>query len=505
VTVYLVGAGPGDPGLLTRRGAALLADAEVVVYDRLVDPAVLALCRPGAVLIDVGKWPGEGARPSGRSPQDEINELLLEHASAGRRVVRLKGGDPFVFGRGGEEAEALAARGISVEVVAGVSSAFAVPASAGVPVTYRGLAGAVTVVTGQGGDPEGEGRVDWEALGRVGGTLVVLMGVATRGDIAERLQRAGREPATPVAVIERGTTPERVVIRTTLAALAATPVEPPATIVIGAVAALDLGRARGPLDGWSVVVTRATSRAGPLAGALAQAGATVVALPVIETVDPDDGGAALAAAAGHVASYDWVVFTSATAVVRFCAALGDLRTLGGVRLAAVGSATEESLRTRQLPADLVPARSSAGDLAEALGVAASGGRVLFPKAAAADPDLVEGLRARGWSVDAVDAYRTLAAAAPERSTVERLRRADAVTFTSPSTVSAYLDARDADGAALTVPPVVACIGAKTAAAARGAGLSGVVEATRASVGGLVDALVAYRAGAPGSGDESPTS
>jgi uroporphyrin-III C-methyltransferase len=231
VTVYLVGAGPGDPELLTRRGAALLGKAEVVIHDRLIPAELLSLVPSGAEVIDVGKTPGQPRR------QDEINDLLVERGKAGREVVRLKGGDPFVFGRGGEEVQALRDAGVEYEVVPGVSSAFAVPAAAGIPVTHRGLSSSVTVVTGHTGDPSAPGGVNWEALGRAGGTLVVLMGMATRSAIASELMASGRPATTPVAVVHWGTTDRQQVVRTTLDSLAEVDLPAPSIIVIGPVAA----------------------------------------------------------------------------------------------------------------------------------------------------------------------------------------------------------------------------------------------------------------------------
>jgi len=238
VTVALVGAGPGDPGLLTRRGAELLAEAEVVVYDRLIARELLDLAPADAVRIDVGKGPGESAR------QAEINQLLVANGRSGRRVVRLKGGDPFVFGRGGEEAEACLRAGLEVEVVPGVSSAFAAPAAAGIPVTHRTVSTSVTVVTGHAGDPSLPG-VDWDTLGRLDGTLVVLMGMGARAAIADRLVAAGRPSSTPVAVVHWGTTAHQQVARTDLAHLAEVDLPAPAAIVIGAVAGLDVTGAVG--------------------------------------------------------------------------------------------------------------------------------------------------------------------------------------------------------------------------------------------------------------------
>ncbi len=283
MTVYLVGAGPGDPGLLTVRGAEVLGRADVVVYDRLSIAALLDLAPATAERISVGKTP---RGPS--TPQEEINRLLVEHGRAGREVVRLKGGDVFVFARGGEEAAALAEAGIDFEVVPGITSAIAVPAYAGVPVTHRGLSTSFTVVTGHE-DPWAATETDWEAVARVGGTIVVLMGAATRGEIAARLMAAGLPGDTPVAAIRWGTRPEQVTIRTTLGSLGASPVESPSTIVIGAVAGLDLAWfERRPLFGRTIVVTRSREQASTLRVALERFGATVIEAPVLE-IEPRIG------------------------------------------------------------------------------------------------------------------------------------------------------------------------------------------------------------------------
>ena len=235
MTVALIGAGPGDPGLLTLRGAALLGAAEVIVHDRLIPSELLELAPAGAELIDVGKAPGAS------TPQQEIIDTLIELGRSGRRVVRLKGGDPFVFGRGGEEAEALRRAGIEYEVVPGVSSAFAAPAAAGIPVTHRGMATSVTVVTGHVGDDSATGAVDWPSLGRAGGTLVILMGMSEREAIAAALMASGRDPETPVAVVHWGTTARQTVVRSTLHHLASVDLPSPSVIVVGPVAALELG------------------------------------------------------------------------------------------------------------------------------------------------------------------------------------------------------------------------------------------------------------------------
>ncbi|MDQ6838626.1 MAG: uroporphyrinogen-III C-methyltransferase [Actinomycetota bacterium] len=482
MTVYLVGAGPGDPGLLTVRAAEVLAGAGVVVHDRLAEASVVDLAPPTARRIDVGKAPGGPIR------QDSINELLVSLATEHATVVRLKGGDPFVFGRGGEEALALSAAGVDFEVIPGVTSAVAVAAYAGVPVTHRGLSTSFTVVTGHRRDAL-DPETDWSALAAVGGTIVVLMGVAHRGEIAQRLRDAGMDPATPVTAVQWGTRPEQRTIRTTLAQLGDAVVHPPATMVIGAVASLDLAwYERRPLLGRRVVVTRSTEQASGLVKRLASAGARAVEVPTIAVAEPADGGAALARAGVDLAAgrYDWVVFTSVNAVDRLGAVLRDARAFAGCRIAAIGPGTAAALAGRHLIADLVPQRAIAeGLLAAWPPRPEAGGRVLLPRAAVARDALPDGLVAAGWRVDVVDAYRTVPRepSADQRSAVAD---ADAICFTSSSTVTNYLETLGTD----RVPPTVACIGPVTAATARRAGLTVTTVAARHTVPGLVDALIA---------------
>jgi uroporphyrinogen III methyltransferase/synthase len=481
MTVYLVGAGPGDPGLLTVRGAEVLARADVVVHDRLAGAPLLELAPPGAERIDVGKRPGSPPR------QDEVNALLVDRARAGLEVVRLKGGDPFVFGRGGEEAQALSQAGVDFEIVPGVSAATAVPAYAGVPVTHRGLATSFTVVTGHSASaPESE--VDWDALGRAGGTVVVLMGVAHRADIAKRLVGAGRSPDTPVLAVSHGTRPAQRSVRTTLEGLGAAEIDTPATIVIGPVAGLDLAWfERKPLLGRKIVVTRARPQAPALSGPLRELGAEPVEAPVVEISPPADGGAALGEAAARIGSYEWVVLTSANAVGPLFEQLRDARSLGAARVAAIGPGTAEALRARGVEADLVPDRFVAESLLGAMPASArEGARVLLPRAAGARDVLPDGLRERGWQVDVVEAYRTTGAALPP-PVVDEVAAADAVTFTSSSTVRAFIDAVGAGA----VPPVVACIGPVTASTACESGLEVTVVAEVHTIRGLLDALAGH--------------
>lgn len=481
VTVYLVGAGPGDPGLMTVRGAEVLARAEVVIYDRLSVASLLDLAPPGAERISVGKSPGRASLP-----QEEINAFLVERGKAGQEVVRLKGGDPFVFARGGEEAAALLFAGVPFEVVPGVTSAVAVPAYAGVPLTQRGVAASFTVVTGREGQAVAAGT-DWDALARVGGTIVVLMGAATRGAIAERLMAGGLPADTPVAAVTWGTRPEQHSLRTTLERLGAEPVEAPAVIVIGAVAGLDLRWYEDrPLFGRRVVVTRAREQASELVERLRDLGADTVELPVIEIGEPPDGGAALAAAALRVGEFDWVAFTSANAVERFFACLNglgaDARALGGVRVAAIGPGTAGTLEHWGVRADLVPGHYVAEAVVDAF--PPGPGRVLLPRAAVARDALPAGLAAKGWAVEVVEAYRTLIGR-PSPEALTAAAGADAVTFTSSSTVTNWLEVAGGQ----PVPAVVACIGPITAETARAAGLPVHVVAAEHTIDGLVGALV----------------
>ena len=480
MTVYLVGGGPGDPGLITVRGAEVLARADVVVYDRLSVASLLDLAPPGAERISVGKAPGRASLP-----QAEINALLVERGKAGEEVVRLKGGDPFLFARGGEEVTALRVAGVPFEIVPGVTSAVAVPAYAGVPVTHRGLASSFTVVTGQ----EGEAGipVDWEAVARVGGTVAVLMGVAKREEIARRLMAGGLPAETPVAAVTWGTRPEQRTCRTTLGRLAGEPIESPAVLVIGAVATLDLRWYEDrPLFGRRIIVTRAREQASGLVERLAALGAATVELPVIEIGEPVDGGHGLREAAARVGAYDWVAFTSANAVGRFFAALGDVgldtRALANSKVAAIGPGTAEALAAAGVRADLVPERFVAESLLEAF--PAGRGRVLLPRAAVARDALPAGLTERGWAVDVVEAYRTVVGQPPPEA-LAAAAAASAVTFTSSSTVTNYL----AVAGDLPIPPVVACIGPITADTARAAGLTVDVVAAEHTIDGLVNALV----------------
>jgi len=516
--VVLVGAGPGDPGLLTLRGAAWLGRADAVVYDALVAPELLALAPPGAERVDVGKRGHEEPTLS----QADTNALLVRLAREGRTVVRLKGGDPFVFGRGGEEASACAEAGIPFEVVPGVSAAVAVPAYAGIPVTDRRHAAAFTVVTGHKDPFEPAAAIRWGEIARSGDTLVILMGRRRLGAIAEQLVALGRPADTPAAAVAWGTTRAQRVVEGSLGTIAArvaeSGLEGPTTVVVGAVVALRRQLAwaeRLPLLGWRVLVTRSAEQAGPLAAALRRAGAEPVLAPMIR-IAPLPPTPALEAALASLGRYDAILLTSANAARVFA---GRAREQGvdlarvGAAVLCVGPATAAAARAAGLPARALPrGRYDAEGLLAALHEALppAGRRFLVPGAAAARETLPAGLRAAGAEVDAVALYRTEPAAAEADALRARLAAGalDALTFTSPSTVKHFLAILDAAGREAARRCLVAAIGPVTEKALREAGLPPQVVAERAEAEALVAALARHadeargRAAASRQGDAS---
>jgi uroporphyrinogen III methyltransferase / synthase len=474
--VHLVGAGPGDPGLMTRRGLELIAAADVVLYDRLIPPGALEGARRDAELRYVGKEPGQAGMG-----QKEINALLVELGRAGRRVVRLKGGDPFVFGRGGEEAEALAAAGVPFEVVPGVSAGVAAPAYAGIPVTHRGAASAVAFVTGH---EEDETALDWEALARFPGTLVFYMGVRNLPLIGERLRAAGRDPGEPAAVVARGTFPDQRTVTGTLADIAerasGAGLRPPAITVVGPVAGLRETLAwleRRPLHGQVVAVTRARAQASELAARLRELGAAVLEAPAIR-IEPRP------VELPDLAALDLLCLTSPNGVRLFFAALeGDARALAGARVAAIGPGTAAELERHGIRADFVPERFVAEGLLDAL-PDVRGSRVLVARAADARDVLPDGLRERGASVEVVALYDTVAERLSDDQR-QAMKGAGYVTFTSSSTARFFFDG----GGAVSDGTRVVSIGPVTSATLREHGIEPHVEAERHDIDGLVHAIV----------------
>ena len=489
--VYLVGAGPGDPGLMTRRSLELIARADAILYDRLIPPDALDGARPEAELRYVGKEPGAAA-----VTQEETNQLLVELARAGKRVVRLKGGDPFVFGRGGEEAEALAAAGVLFEVVPGVTAGVAAPAYAGIPVTHRDAASAVAFVTGHEDPDKPEAALDWDALARFPGTLVLYMGIRNLALIAERLTAAGRDPDEPVAVVERGTHPGQRTIVGTLGGIAARVeadgLRPPPITLVGPVAGLRDTIAwleRRPLHGEVVAVTRARVQASALAARLRELGADVVETPAIR-IEPRPLDGELLAAVQRISDYALVCLTSPNGVRLLFDALAetghDARALAGATVAAIGPGTAAGLERRGVRADVLPEQFVAEALVEALEpVEVEGRRVLVARAAGARSVLPDALRGRGAEVDDVAFYETVAEPLGDAERAA-LARATYVTFTSSSTVRFLLEsgARPPEGAR------VVSIGPVTSATAHEHGLTVHAEAERHDVDGLVEALTA---------------
>ena len=489
MTIYLVGAGPGDPGLMTARALELIASADVIVHDRLIPATALDGARPTAEIYDVGK---EGGGPS--VAQEEIGDLLLAHGAAGRDVVRLKGGDPFVFGRGGEEAELLRDAGVDFEVVPGITAGVAAPAYAGIPVTHRDAASAVAFLTGHE-DPGKLGvggtgsALDWSALAAFPGTLVVYMGVRQLQSIAARLIEGGRPPTEPAAVVERGTLPGQRVVSATLETIAQVAgdvgIRAPAISVFGPVAGLRRNLRwfeTRPLSGRAIAVTRARAQSSGLARRLRALGADVVEAPAIR-IEPLDGPAP------DMSRYDLVCLTSPNGVrllfERLRDAGRDARSLAGARVAAIGPGTAAALAAHGIVADVVPEVFVAEGLVEALdGVAVT--RALVARAAQARDVLPDALRARGAEVDVVALYETVAEPMDERLRAA-VAAADYVTFTSSSTVRFFFEQA---GQALADTTRLVSIGPVTSSTLREHGREPDVEAGRHDVDGLIDALVA---------------
>jgi len=485
--VYLVGAGPGDPGLITVKGVACLKKAEVVVYDYLANKSLLQLSPKKTEFVYVGK---KGA--SHTQGQDAINSLLIKRARAGRTVVRLKGGDPYVFGRGGEEAEALAEEGVPFEVVPGVTSAIAVPAYAGIPVTHRDFTSAVTFVTGHEKDEEGASPLDWDALAKIG-TLVFLMAYANLSHIVQKLLEAGLDPETPSAMIEWGTLPRQKTafgnLKNIVETIKGAGLRPPTVLIVGRVVSLKSKIdwfSKKPLLGKRIVVTRARTQAGDLSKRLEDLGAEVIGVPTIE-IKPPASWKGLDRAIFRIADYDWLVFTSVNGVTMFFDRLkakgGDLRDMKGVRIAAVGPTTARAVEDRGLRVDCVAKEFQAEGLVKALArKKVAGKRFLLCRAKEGREVLIDGLKRLKARVDLVEAYRTTLPDAGARRSM-RLPDADLVTFASSAMVENFIKIFGP----CTIP--VAAIGPITTATAKKRGLNVVVQAPRSTIDSLVDAIV----------------
>ena len=490
--VYIVGAGPGDRKLVTLRGVECLQRADVVIYDLLLNDALLEHCPPHTEKI---KAPDPRIRAT---RQTELNQLLVEHAKAGKIVVRLKGGDPYIFGRGGEEAMALTEAGIPFEIVPGVTAAIAASAYAGIPITHRDYASSVAFVTGHSAALRPDSNINWEQLATAVDTLVVYMGVAHLRQIVERLIVHGRSPTTPVSLVRVGTTPQQQVIQGTLDDIVlkveAVQLESPALIVVGEVNQLrdqlrwfDTKR----LFGKRVLVTRARAQASEFADLLEANGAEVIQFPTIkiqpiENVDIPSPNA-----------YDWVIFTSVNAVEIFYERLRengkDVRVFGGIKICAVGPKTVESLNDIGIQPDFVPTHSRGSAIAAEM-ENVSGKKILLPRAKIATADLPNGLREKGAVVDDVPLYDTLKVTSKDPNTIEAdflEGKIDLVTFTSSSTVTNFLEMFPAHKPETLLADVrVAVIGPETQKTAIEHGIQVDVVAKKATIESLVEAIIA---------------
>ena len=500
--VFLVGSGPGDPGLLTLKAKECIETADVVIYDYLANAVFLNYARKEAERIYVGK---EGGRHT--MGQNEINRLIVEKARQGLRVVRLKGGDPFIFGRGGEEAQELVKAGIPFEVVPGVTSAIAVPAYAGIPLTHRDFTATVAFVTGHEDPTKETSNIAWDKIATGIGTLVFLMGVGNLAKIAASLVEHGRSPETPVAVIRSGTVPGQRTVTGTLGTIAAiaekVKIKPPAIIVVGDVVSLrkDLNWfEEKPLFSKRILVTRAREQASDFLARLSELGAECVEFPTIEVIPPPSWKE-LDGAIQNLETYQWLVFTSVNGVKYFFDRLEgsgrDARNLRGIRVAAIGPKTADTIRAKGVRPDLVPGEYRAEAVVQAFGKqGVKGLRILLPRAAEAREVLPQELDRMGAAVDVVEAYRTVKPEGSKDEIKAMLEKGEIhmVTFTSSSTVNNFMDMfyEDSDQLFKWMEKVtVACIGPVTAKTAEDRGLLVRIIPSDYTLEGLTQAIVDY--------------
>lgn len=496
--VYLIGAGPGDPELLTLKGKRCLEEADVIVGDYLADKRLLAFANPKAEYIYVGKMCGNHAMQ-----QEDISRLIAEKGKEGKVVARLKGGDPFVFGRGGEEILELRREGVPYEVVPGVTSAIAAPAYAGIPVTHRKVAASFAVITGHEDPTKKESSIHWDKLAGGVDTLIFLMGVHQAGHIAENLIRYGRSPDTPAAFVRWGTRPYQEVFETTLSRAAEDVekmhIQPPAVFVVGDVVRLREDMRwfdNKPLFGKRVVVTRSRSQASRLTQHLASLGAECIEIPVISIAEPSDHFQSMDAGIEKLPSYDWVVFTSQNGVDCFFRRLyekgGDARLLGHAKIACIGPATDLALRQYGVHADCLPKEYRAEGLLEALASeVGKGTKIFLPRAKVAREILVDGLRDMGADVDVAEAYCTVCEEESHKKLNDLLDEGsvDIITLTSSSTVH-NLIAMAPDKLDAIKRCMLACIGPITADACRSYGLTPGVVSDVYTIDGLTEAIAA---------------
>lgn len=499
--VYLIGAGPGDPKLITIRGAEALARADVIIYDRLVHPTILRHAKPGAEMIYVGK-----ASSQHTMKQEDINRLLVEKAKEGKTVARLKGGDPFVFGRGGEEAEELVSQGVPFEVIPGITSAIAVPAYAGIPVTHRKLCSALGIITGHEDPNKTESSIRWDKISTGNDTLVFLMGVENLPNIVSELIKHGRAKETPIALIRWGTRTEQETLVGTLETIVQQVREArfksPAVTVVGDVVSLrDKLRwfDNRPLFGKKIIVTRSREQASVLSEKLEELGAEVVEFPVIKIVPPKDT-TAVDEAISKLDSFDWIVFTSANGVERFIQRLFelslDVRAIGRAKLAAIGPATASALEHYGLRVDYIPSEFVAEAVVREF-PDPSGKHILIARAKDAREILPEKLEELGADVTVATVYETVVEDSDADIVREMIAEGEinAVTFTSSSTVKNFVSLLN--GTKVPTDVTIACIGPITADTARELGFEPDVVAEEYTIDGLVTALLNFEKGTRG--------
>jgi uroporphyrinogen III methyltransferase / synthase len=498
--VYLIGAGPGDPDLITLKGLRCLQTADCVIYDYLVNADLLEHARDNAELIYVGKRGGHK-----NISQEEINALIVEKARAGKIVARLKGGDPFIFGRGGEEAEELARAGIRFEIIPGITSGYAAPAYAGIPVTHRDFSPSVAFITGHEDPDKEESLIHWDKISSSIGTLVFFMGVKSLPEIVENLLRNARSPDTPIALIRWGTYFRQEVLTGTLATIVqqvqSTGLSAPAITVVGEVVRLREKLKwfeNRPLFGKRIIITRPREQAEEFKSQLTELGAEVIAFPTIEIRDPSswDG---LDEAICHMDRYQWLIFTSVNGVKNFFArfrfAQRDIRDLKGIRISTIGPATERAVRALNLHVEVIPEEFKAEGLVESLkGRVMKGARVLIPRAKVARDVLPQELRKQGAQVDVVEAYQTVIPKA-NRDSLEQIlaeRFVDMIVFTSSATVSNLAElVQPASPRDLLHGSAIACIGPITAQRAKLYGLQVSVQPDQYSIPSLIRAIRRY--------------
>nr|HID57630.1 uroporphyrinogen-III C-methyltransferase [Desulfobacterales bacterium] len=498
--VYIVGAGPGDPGLITVKGVSCIKEADVIIYDHLAPVELLEFAQEAAELIYAGKQGGAHTLS-----QDDINDLLVRKAKAGYVVVRLKGGDPFIFGRGGEEARVLATAGIPFEIVPGVTSAIAAPAYAGIPITHRRYNSTIAFIAGHE-DPTKEGcSINWSKIATGVGTLIFLMGVKNLPYITNRLIDGGRDPDTPVAVIRWASTPKQITVTGTLKDIVRRSQEagigPPAVIVVGEVVSLrkELNWFESrPLFGKTVIVTRTREQASELTGRLKGLGAECVEFPTIKLV-PTTDWSLLDRAIDTISSYDWLIFTSVNGVRLFFQRLyekgKDVRALNSLLLGAIGSATSESLARYGIRVDTIPETYRAEGIVDALAKEPiKGKRFLLPRAKDARSVLPQKLREMGALVDEIPIYHTEVVREKTDDLKRRLKEGtiDLLTFTSSSTVRNFraLFSQE-EFESLCTGPIVACIGPITAETAKDLGLQVHIVPEIYTIPALCDSIERY--------------